>query len=64
MNITGKNLTERGWQIKPRFRHSRPVWHKGNLRYYAWQVWRKGCEDEAVEVFDMEDIEAAERNLK
>jgi len=27
-------------------------------------VWREGCEDDAVDVFDMEDLEAAERNLK
>lgn len=64
MNITGKNLTDQGWEIEPRFRHSPPVWHKGNLRYNAKQVWRKGCEDDAVDVFDMEDIEAAEGNLK
>ena len=64
MNITGKNLTDQGWKIEPHFRNSPPVWRKGNLRYNAKQVWREGCEDEAVEVFDMEDLEAAERNLK
>lgn len=64
MNITGKNLTDQGWEIEPRFRHSPPVWRKGSLRYNAGQVWISGLEDEAVEVFDMEDLEAAERNLK
>lgn len=64
MNITGKNLTDQGWEIEPRFRHSPPVWRKADLRYNAKQVWISGLEDEAVEVFDMEDIEAAERILK
>lgn len=64
MNITGKNLTDQGWEIEPRFRHSPPVWRKGSLRYNAKQVWISGLEDEAVDVFDMEDLEAAERNLK
>ena len=64
MNITGKNLTDQGWEVEPRFRHSPPVWRKGSLRYNAKQVWREGCEDDAVDVFDMEDLEAAERNLK
>ena len=64
MNITGKNLTDQGWQIEPRFRHSPPVWHKGNLRYNAGRVWINGLEDEAVDVFDMEDIEQAEKELQ
>lgn len=61
--ITYDRLQEAGWTHRPETWRSSEVWIKGRLRCDGLSVWTNDTFDVA-DVSWMEDLEAAERNLK
>ena len=61
--ITYERLQATRWTHRPETWRSAEVWIKGRLRCDGLSVWTSDTYD-MVDVSCMEDIEAAERNLK